>query len=254
MVWQKIMKSISKILIWILIAAWFVVILGFISSESEQVLCNRIEVVISDTVQNGFVSHADIRKLLENSDMQLQGYSMAEINTRNLERELEKNPYVKNVEVSKDITGKLEVYVEQRRPLIRLMPRGKKGYYLDTEGSILPLSDRFTPLILLASGHIPAEGSSAKGFVEEIFEFSTYLANHHFWRDQVVQIYVNQQGDYELIPRVGAHQILMGSLEHWEVKLRNLELLYQQGLSAYGWNTYGKINLKYTNQVICTKR
>ncbi len=61
-------------------------------------------------------------------------------------------------------------------------------------------------------------------------------------------------GEYELIPRVGAHQILLGSMDQWEKKLRNLELLYEQGLSKYGWNTYQTISLKYTNQVICTKR
>jgi len=43
-------------------------------------------------------------------------------------------------------------------------------------------------------------------------------------------------------------------MDQWEKKLRNLELLYEQGLSRYGWNTYQTINLKYTNQVICTKR
>jgi cell division protein FtsQ len=44
-------------------------------------------------------------------------------------------------------------------------------------------------------------------------------------------------------------------MEQWEKKLHNLELLYEQGFSAYGgWNGYSTINLKYTNQVICTKR
>ena len=88
----------------------------------------------------------------------------------------------------------------------------------------------------------------------EIHRFCTYVMGHPFWREQIVQLYVNRRGEYELIPRVGAHQILMGSMEEWELKLRNLELLYQQGFSTYGWNSYGTINLKYTNQVICTKR
>ena len=84
--------------------------------------------------------------------------------------------------------------------------------------------------------------------------FATTCQVHQFWNDQVVQIYVNALGEYELIPRVGAHHILLGSMDQWETKLKNLELLYDQGLSRYGWNTYQTINLKYTNQVICTKR
>ena len=88
----------------------------------------------------------------------------------------------------------------------------------------------------------------------EIHRFCTYVSGHPFWSEQIVQLHVNRRGEYELIPRVGAHQILMGSMEEWKLKLRNLELLYSQGFSAYGWNSYRSINLKYTNQVICTKR
>jgi len=250
------MKKVLKIASWIGIAAWFVVVLGFISSESNQVLCNRMDVILSDTILHRFVTPADIRNMLEEDDFQIQGYPIDEINTRLLEATLEKNAYIKNAELSTDISGRLEVNVEQRIPLVRIMPYGKRGYYLDTEGKMLPLSDQYTPLILLASGNIffPGENSKANKQLEEIFRFCTYLSEHPLWKEQIVQIYVNKSGEYELIPRVGAHHILMGGMEKWEIKLRNLELLYKQGLSRYGWNSYGTINLKYTNQVICTKR
>lgn len=250
------MRKTLKIASWIGIAAWFVVVLGFVSSESEQVLCNRIDVILSDTLHHRFVTRSDIRNLLEEADLQLQGYPLEDINTRKLESLLEKNAYIRNAEVSTDITGRLEVHVDQRVPLVRIMPDGKSGFYLDQEGKILPLSAQYTPLILLISGNIDF---SEKDWEEdrkskEVIRFSTYLSEHPLWKEQIVQIYVNRAGEYELIPRVGGHQILMGSLENWETKMRNLELLYKQGLSKYGWNTYGTINLKYTNQVICTKR
>ena len=230
------MKKIFKIATWIGIAAWFV--------------------ILSDTILHRFVTRTDVRDILEEDNFQLQGYPLDEINTRHLESILEKNAYIKNAEVSTDISGRLEVNVEQRIPLVRIMPYGKRGYYLDTEGEMLPLSDQYTPLILLASGNIPfpEENSKANKQLEEIFRFCTYLSGHPLWKEQIVQIYVNKSGEYELIPRVGAHHILMGGMEQWEIKLRNLELLYKQGLSRYGWNSYGTINLKYTNQVICTKR
>ena len=243
-------------MIWILIAAWFVVVMGFVSGEAHKVLCNRIEVILSDTVYNRFVTRTDIRAILEGPEMQLQGYPLAEINTRDLERTVEQNPYVKNAEVNKDISGKLEVWVEQRVPLVRIMPEGKQGFYLDREGVILPLSEQFTPMIMLVSGNIPLPENDKKSDerLMEILRFGIYLADHPFWKDQIVQVYVNHKGEFELIPRVGAHHILMGSKDQLEKKLRNLELLSRQGLSMYGWNTYETINLKYTNQVICTKR
>ncbi len=250
------MRRILKILIWIGLAAWFVVILGFVSGEADQVLCNRIDVVFSDTVYSRFVTDTDIRSLFRKEGLQLQGYPVEQINTRELERLLENNAYIREAEVSTDVSGKMEIHLEQRRPLVRLMPAGKEGFYLDTEGEVLPLSDQFVPHILLVSGNIkkPGGGKSAEKQLEEIHRFCSYVTGHPFWSEQIVQIYVNRSGEYELIPRVGAHQILLGSMDQWELKLNNLELLYKQGFSAYGWNSYETINLKYTNQVICTKR
>jgi cell division protein FtsQ len=240
-------RKVLKIVSWIGIAAWFVVILGFVSSESKQVLCNRLDVKLSDTLVHRFITSSDVRKILEQAEVDLQGYPLEEIDTRKLERILEENAYVKNAEVSTDISGRLEVYVEQRVPLVRILPEGKRGFYLDTEGNVLPLSDTYTPLILLVSGKVADSDP-------ELRKFCTHLSEHPLWKEQVVQVYVNKEGEFELIPRVGAHHILLGNLDEWEIKLRNLELLYKQGLSANGWNTYGTINLKYTNQVICTKR
>lgn len=249
------MRKLSKILTWIGLAAWFVVILGFVSGEAEEVICNRIDVLFSDTLQSGFVRDADIRALLKEEGLQLQGYPLKDINTRELEELLEKNAYIREAEVSTDISGRMEIYVEQRIPLVRIMPQGKKGFYLDKEGEVLPLSDQFVPLIFLVSGHLQRPEGDEKGKqLQEIHDFCSYVSMHPFWSQQIVQLYVNRSGEYEIIPRVGAHQILLGSLEQWDRKLRNLELLYKQGFSAYGWNTYGTINLKYTNQVICTKR
>jgi len=249
------MRRILKTGVWLGIAAWFVVILGFVSATADQVLCMRIDVVLSDTLSSRFVTDPDVRAMFRSEGLQLQGYPLKEINTRELEELLEKNAYIKDAEVSYDVSGRMEIQLEQRIPLVRIMPEGREGFYLDTEGIVLPLSTQFVPHVLLVSGHIdPADNSPGTTQLQEIFRFCTYVAEHPFWSEQIVQLYVNRRGEYELIPRVGAHQILLGSMEQWELKLRNLELLYNQGFSLYGWNNYSIINLKYTNQVICTKR
>ena len=120
------MRRILKILTWIGLAAWFVVILGFVSGKADQVLCNRIEVVLSDTLWNSFVTDADIRALFSLEGLQLQGYPISEINTRELEKILETSAYIKGAEVSTDVSGRMEIRLEQRVPLVRVMPDGKK--------------------------------------------------------------------------------------------------------------------------------
>ncbi len=242
-------------MIWLMLLGWIILSTGFIASEGEKVLCQNIDVVFSDTLSGRFVSENSLRAVLAETGIPLQGYPLQEINSRKLEQELEKNPYIRNAEVSKDVSGRLEVSVDERIALVRVMPAGKQGYYLDTEGKVLPLSSAFVPRILLASGYFPRSGEKDdQGRLEELYRFAGFVSEHPLWRDQIVQIYLGNKGNYELIPRVGAHQVLLGSMDNWERKLENLELLYRQAFPKYGWNNYSVINLKYTNQVICTKR
>ena len=57
----------------------------------------------------------------------------------------------------------------------------------------------------------------------------------------------------ELIPKVGKHKIIIGNVENIEQKLYNLKLFYINGLNQKGWENYSVINLKYQNQIVCTK-
>ena len=78
--------------------------------------------------------------------------------------------------------------------------------------------------------------------------------NNPFWDAQIEQIYVTENNEIELIPRIGDNLILLGKIDNFEQKLENLQCLYEQALSKVGWNKYDTINLKYNNQVICSKR
>jgi cell division protein FtsQ len=58
----------------------------------------------------------------------------------------------------------------------------------------------------------------------------------------------------ELTPTVGSQQIILGKIENYKENLEKLRLFYEKGLSKVGWNNYSVINLKYKNQVVCTKK
>ena len=46
---------------------------------------------------------------------------------------------------------------------------------------------------------------------------------------------------------------MIGDAEDLDKKLYKLRLFYAEGLNKTGWNEYKVINLKYANQVVCTK-
>ena len=48
--------------------------------------------------------------------------------------------------------------------------------------------------------------------------------------------------------------LTLGTLDEFEEKLANLKLFYEQAIPKVGWEKYSMINLKYKNQIVCTKK
>jgi cell division protein FtsQ len=76
-------------------------------------------------------------------------------------------------------------------------------------------------------------------------------------RAQIGQIHREKNGDFLLIPQVGAHKIVFGTAKNdkdVEDKFNKLIVFYKEGLPFEGWNKYNLINLKYDKQIVCSKK
>jgi cell division protein FtsQ len=81
------------------------------------------------------------------------------------------------------------------------------------------------------------------------------IDNDTLIRSQVAQIYVTDDRNFELIPRIGNHRIVIGSIADLQEKFAKLKVFYREGLNHTGkWDIYSSIDLQYKNQVVCTKK
>ena len=159
--------------------------------------------------------------------------------------------------------------IRQRSPIIRIIDKNYISYYIDEDGYVMKTNGNYTSHVIIANGNIytgfpidnkinvlglekksPANNKT----IANLYRLGKYITDNDFWNAQIQQIYVNESGDFELIPRVGSHIIILGDYSDCETKFENLMSLYKNGLPEKGWNTYETINLKYKGQVICTKR
>ena len=261
------MKVLLKILPLLLITAYLIAAFGFTADKRKSIICNEINVIIRDSLSSMFYTPVDIREMLQHSKMGIQGYPVSEINTRKMEKLFYDKPYIKKVDIFTTIRGILTISIKQREPVIRIFTSESRSWYLDKEGYIMPESRNFTPFVMVANGYFPGGGEiTAAGNLLNIKDKQRYkswfdaleLANKinqdDFWRSQFVQIYLTRQGRFELIPRVGGHLIVLGDISELDEKFHKLKTLYLKGLPLEGWNSYEKIDLRYKNQVVCTKR
>ncbi len=98
-------------------------------------------------------------------------------------------------------------------------------------------------------------GNVEKSFaMKDLYKFGVFLHNNKFWDALIEQIHVLPDRNIELVPRVGDHLVYLGKLDNFEDKLARLKEFYKKGLNQVGWNKYSRINLEFSNQIICTKR
>jgi cell division protein FtsQ len=83
---------------------------------------------------------------------------------------------------------------------------------------------------------------------------SKLINNDSFLKSQIVQIYINNNGYFEFIPRIGNQRILFGSIENMEKKFKKIKLFYKNGPQPKDLNKYDTLNVLYENQIICSKR
>jgi hypothetical protein len=217
------------------------------SNKGNEELCSEVRISIGDSIEAPFLKVRDVKYMLSKNNISPVGKPMSDINTYTIQQALEENKIVRRAICYKTPGNVLRIDIEQRNPILRVM--GINGdFYIDDRGEYMPISSNFTAHVPVASGYITKEDTK-----KDIYKFALFLVNNDFWRAQIDQIYVDSKGEVELVPKVGNNTIYLGDFTNFETKLDNLMIFYKKGLSKMGWNVYRTINLKYDNQVICTK-
>jgi cell division protein FtsQ len=261
------MKKSLKVLIPFSTVAVIFLLLGFVNYQQSEMICLNTDIKILGKPELLFIERDDIQNKINSITGIPIGKKMDEINQLEIELEVEKLPCVKNAEVYKTIDGVLKLEVEQREPIARIINSNGNGYYIDKDGQTMPLSNKYSAKVVVFTGEIIEpyfkialkennlpDTLLQKLIVDDIFILSDFITQNDFLKAQVQQVYVNKNREFEITPRIGNNNILLGSSENLADKFNNLMLFYAQIAESGEWNKYNKINLKYKDQIVCTKK
>jgi cell division protein FtsQ len=240
------MKKAFEILKWLMLVVVIVLLMAFSFKQQAKVKCQHFDVLLAAS-EDHFVNNEMIHELLKNKNLHPLERASAEIAIKEIEQSISNHAAVKNANVYSDILGKISVDITQRKPIARVVEEND-SYYIDEDGQWMPLSNHYTARTLVISGNVAVVNSEA------LFQIAQYIYKDPFWNAQIMQVHIEDNEDLTLIPRVGYHQIVFGEVENFEEKFSNLKLFYEKGISYKGWNNYSSINLKFKNQIVCTKK
>jgi len=264
------MKKLIKILktvLWLLLISGVVILLGFINAEQSDRPVTKICINIGYGGADVLMTVADVDSLFRKNKFDLKGMALGSVNTKSIANLLRRQAYVSDVNVYETNEGYLNIDILQREPVLRIVNQDQEGFYIDRGGNPLPLNPDYPAHVLVANGFIKDSfiknpklhismstiGAGTDSLLTGLYKLSVFLTDEPYFRTVFDQVYVNERHELELIPRKGNHVVLLGDTQELKEKMNKLFIFYTQGLNKIGWNNYQVINIKYKNQVVCSK-
>ncbi|MEN8225273.1 MAG: hypothetical protein ABFS05_07925 [Bacteroidota bacterium] len=260
------MKRFFQILIWTMLSLAVIAAVIVTETKHQETVCQGFDLEIIDNNPTPLIEAQDIKaRILAVSDT-LIGKSLGEIDLHEINKTIESIPYVATSDIRTSISGYLTVKVSLRRAIIRVINHKGLNYYIDSEGWMMPVNPGHPCRVIIASGsirdgltdldgkkkHVSSFGSTS--VVRKLFEMSVQIDRSPFLKRLITQIWVDHNAELEMIPLVGEYTLKFGGFEGMEEKFEKIETFYREGTGKAGWIDYRSVDLRYNNQIICSKK
>lgn len=230
-------------------------IIAFTERKQSRASIKDITIKMVNINENHFLDESDILDFMQLDKENLKGASLDRVNLKEVEQKIKREPFVKDAQLYSDLKGNLVVRTELRRPIARIVRNDGPDGYIAEDGTVMPVSDRFTARVILVSG--PYVRSLLKQKNLNDFEEGKNLLNliesirdDEFWSAQIAQLEIDSKMRITIFPQVGDERIEFGKPENAGIKFKKLMIFYKEILPRMGWNKYNRVNLEYEGQIV----
>ncbi|MFV8341635.1 cell division protein FtsQ/DivIB [Flavobacterium sp. XS2P39] len=233
--------NIRLLLMFVLVIFLF----SFTSNRNEKrKLSKSVVVFVGDNAP--FVKQETVNKLLIENKRDASGIEKVKLDLNKLERNLNAQEMIEKSDVFVSIDGVLKAVVKQKTPIARVFDKGR-SFYIDYEGNRMPLSTNFTARVPLVSGGVNKKNN------EDLADLFRTIYDDAFLKKNIIGIEIMPNGSLKMLNRNFDYQIDFGRMINVERKFKNYKAFFQKAVLDSSLYKYKKIDLRFTEQVVCTK-
>jgi len=219
---------------------------GFSNHKNEQIKVKEIKIRFEKGT-NLFMNYQIVNKLLIQNHASPKKLAKSVIDLHRLESKVLAHPMVEDAAVFLTVDGLLKATIKQRTPIARVITENK-SYYIDKQAKTMPLSPNYSERVMLIFGDINEKDDA------RIYKLVTAILRDDILKKLCISIQKSNENEFVLNTRIGSQKILVGDLKNLNQKLKNLKSFLNKTIGDKTINNYALINLKYNNQVVCTKK
>lgn len=230
------------------LALIFVVICGLFAFASHR---NAARVISGISIQvepaeTPFINKEIVNNLLIEKMGGKLGVRKDKLDLNKLENSVDSHPMIAKSEVSVGVDGMITVKVQQKKPVARVLD-ASGSFYVDVNGGKMPLSPDYTERVPILTGWEFFEAE------KKALEVILAIQQDSFLQKNIVAMHMKPKGFIELESRLYGYKIDFGKAQRIEQKLSNYKAFYQKASKDTLLSKYKRINLTFSQQVVCTK-
>lgn len=216
--------------------------------KSHDELCTSVVVEVVNADSTSFVTPKGVLNDLKSQGVKLVGKRMGDINASDLEEVLRQSPYLENADIVKCQDGRVLIRVSQLVPVLRVFD-GTESYYVNRAGKRMMATPNYHCDVPVVQGHF-----SRAYPVTRILPLVDYVEKDSLLHSLVTMYCVRDTNNIIIVPNISGHVVNIGNAQGFENKFAKLRLFYDQVMPKRGWNTYDTISVKWSHQVVATRR
>ena len=261
-------KHILRIAAKVLAGCAVVAVLGFVETNGNSRTVHDITVEMDMGNGMHFIDKEALRQEVVKGTGPVIGTAIDKVDETGIERRLRSIPCVAEADVYHTMDGVLHVRARQREPIVRVVNADGSGFYIDKEGWTMPLSTNYTARVLVVTGQLAepfascapvnvATGTDSLGLhtrSRAIHGMAFTLLEDPLWNALFTQAVMDADGDITLIPTVGMMRVRIGDGSKLTARLEKLRTFFAEGIPQVDWRRYSAVDLRFDDQVVCTKR
>jgi cell division protein FtsQ len=250
-------KYILERVLWSIAAIGLTVLFVFAWQAKSVKKCTAIQIELTGN-NTGFLfmDEKEILRLINEQGVRV-GTPVGSINLSKLEKSLAATKWVAHTDIYFDNQQQLQVKIEQRVPIARVFTASGNSFYIDNTAQKLPLRQLSVMRLPVFTG-FPSDQEKLSNpdsiMLSEILHFAMLVQQDSFFNAQIAQVNIAPNGDFEMVPTLGDHLVLIGSGEHLEDKLNRLYTFYKKVWVPSGVNAFGVLDLRFDHQVVALKK
>ena len=256
-------KKILSIVSWVLTGAALALLFAFGRTHYLETPLQGISLQIEREYPNGFVVKDTVLRQFEVICDIKHHARISKIDMLKIQKKLQTNPWIETSSAYIGLNDSLMVRAKEYEPVLRVYNQDGKSVYVTKDGVIFPACPNHTPRTIIASGHYnfpePNKGDRACDSVyrgsgiQETLVITEAIQNDDFLAGTIGQIYKNTNNEYELMVNNLQARVILGDTLAVDSKLSRLKTLLESYSGTEELAGYKAVNLKYKNQIVCTK-